>query len=247
MKKTLEFYVTLLLLFLVTDIFLFNVILSNASQRVFFIDSTCRTNMIQIVYACGKYVETYGSLPAYTVDKDNKPLHSWRVLILPFLDQEELYKSIRLDEPWNSKHNKQFHNTRFELLQCKRLKRMFPDTPINSYFLITGAGSLFGESGEVFRDKFSIDNFWKKNHKVPFLVEVPKNVSWMCPVDISFDEYKSSTFLSSIESHSVVVYADLSTDIIDLFSNLPLPNMPNLGYHKNSRLFRPVPLGTICW
>ena len=44
--------------------------------------------------------------PAYSVDKDGRPLHSWRVLLLPYLDEEELYKQLRLDEPWDSPHNK---------------------------------------------------------------------------------------------------------------------------------------------
>ncbi len=35
-----------------------------------------------------------------------EPLLSWRVRILPYLEQEELYKEFRLDEPWDSPHNK---------------------------------------------------------------------------------------------------------------------------------------------
>ena len=44
--------------------------------------------------------------PAYTADKDGKPLLSWRVLILPYVEQNELYKQFHLDEPWDSEHNK---------------------------------------------------------------------------------------------------------------------------------------------
>ena len=36
---------------------------------------------------------------------DGTPLHSWRVLILPYIEQQELYKQFRLDEPWDSTHN----------------------------------------------------------------------------------------------------------------------------------------------
>ena len=39
-------------------------------------------------------------------DKDGKPLLSWRVLILPYVEQEDLYKQFHLDEPWDSEHNK---------------------------------------------------------------------------------------------------------------------------------------------
>lgn len=36
--------------------------------------------------------------------------HSWRVYLLPYLGEQDLYNQIRLDEPWNSDWNKQFHN-----------------------------------------------------------------------------------------------------------------------------------------
>src|SRR5262249_37697091 len=38
--------------------------------------------------------------------KDEKPLLSWRVAILPYIGEEELYKQFRLDEPWDSENNK---------------------------------------------------------------------------------------------------------------------------------------------
>ena len=52
------------------------------------------------------YHDTYGTLPPHAVyGKDGKPLLSWRVLILPFIEQDTLYKKFRLDEPWDSPHN----------------------------------------------------------------------------------------------------------------------------------------------
>lgn len=45
-------------------------------------------------------------LPAsYTVDEHDEPVLSWRVHILPYLEQEELYDQFHLDEPWDSEHN----------------------------------------------------------------------------------------------------------------------------------------------
>jgi hypothetical protein len=49
--------------------------------------------------------DTYGHFPADIRDKDGKPLLSWRVAILPYLEQQELYKQFRLTEPWDSEHN----------------------------------------------------------------------------------------------------------------------------------------------
>lgn len=47
--------------------------------------------------------------PAFTQTEDGRPLHSWRVLLLPFLGESELFAKIRLDEPWDSAWNSQFH------------------------------------------------------------------------------------------------------------------------------------------
>jgi Protein of unknown function (DUF1559) len=48
-----------------------------------------------------------GALPAgYTMSKDGKPLLSWRVAVLPYIEQKELYDQFRHDEPWDSEHNK---------------------------------------------------------------------------------------------------------------------------------------------
>jgi hypothetical protein len=62
--------------------------------------------------------------PAAIRDKDGKPLLSWRVAILPYLDEVELYKQFRLDEPWDSPHNsaliKKMHGTSKTVLIIER-------------------------------------------------------------------------------------------------------------------------------
>ncbi|MDR0338104.1 MAG: DUF1559 domain-containing protein [Planctomycetaceae bacterium] len=74
---------------------------------------SCQNNLSQISFAMMHYHNEYGSFPpAFTTDADGKPLHSWRVLLLPFIYQEQWdswFAEIRLDEPWDSEHNKQFH------------------------------------------------------------------------------------------------------------------------------------------
>lgn len=68
--------------------------------------SLCSNNLKQITLAMHNYHDKYGSLPpAYTVDKAGRLLHSWRVLLLPFLEQQALYERIRLDKPYDSPHN----------------------------------------------------------------------------------------------------------------------------------------------
>ncbi len=64
-------------------------------------------NMKMISLTLLNYQAAHGKFPpAYTADKDGKPLLSWRVHILPFLEQNDLYKQFHLDEPWDSEHNK---------------------------------------------------------------------------------------------------------------------------------------------
>jgi hypothetical protein len=73
-----------------------------AAQR-----SVGMNNMKQIGLAMHNYHDTNQSLPpAYTVDKNGKPLLSWRVLVLPYIEGNQLYQQFKLDEPWDSEHNK---------------------------------------------------------------------------------------------------------------------------------------------
>jgi hypothetical protein len=64
-------------------------------------------NLKQIVLGLISYADAMGSMPPAAVcNKTGKPLLSWRVLILPYLDQNDLYKQFKLDEAWDSDHNK---------------------------------------------------------------------------------------------------------------------------------------------
>ena len=68
----------------------------------------CNKQLKLIGLAMHNYHQMYGCFPpAYIADAKGRPLHSWRVLILPFLELDELYKKIRLDEPWDSVHNRE--------------------------------------------------------------------------------------------------------------------------------------------
>jgi hypothetical protein len=66
-------------------------------------------NLKQIGLAMHNFHDTYGRFPAAAIyDKARKtPLLSWRVHLLPFLEQDNLYRQFKLDEPWDSEHNKQ--------------------------------------------------------------------------------------------------------------------------------------------
>src|SRR5947209_10873341 len=63
-------------------------------------------NLKWIGLALHNYHDTHGSFPSPAIySKEGQPLLSWRVSILPFLDENELYSEFRLDEPWDSPNN----------------------------------------------------------------------------------------------------------------------------------------------
>jgi prepilin-type processing-associated H-X9-DG protein len=68
--------------------------------------SQCKNNLKQIGLALHIYHEQFGSFPpAYVADASGKPMHSWRVLILPFIDQQGLYNEYKFSEPWDGPNN----------------------------------------------------------------------------------------------------------------------------------------------
>lgn len=82
------------------------VLLAREVEKVLEAAERVHCNLGGVAHALHSYQETYGGLPpAIVYSKDGTPLHSWRVLILPFIEEENLYKEFRLDEPWDSPHN----------------------------------------------------------------------------------------------------------------------------------------------
>ena len=68
--------------------------------------SQCSNNLRQIGLAMLNYHDVYGCYPpAYLAGENGRPAHSWRVLLLPFLEQQSLYDQYDFDEPWDSPKN----------------------------------------------------------------------------------------------------------------------------------------------
>jgi prepilin-type processing-associated H-X9-DG protein len=79
----------------------------------------CASNLRQIALALHQYESVYKALPpAYTVDVSGRPLHSWRTLILPYIEQEELHRSIDLSKPWDDAVNAKARETVVPLYRC---------------------------------------------------------------------------------------------------------------------------------
>jgi len=73
-----------------------------AAQRV-----ESQNNLRQQVLAALNYESAHQDFPqGYTVDKQGNKLLSWRVYVLPFIEQNRLFQQFKLDEPWDSPNNK---------------------------------------------------------------------------------------------------------------------------------------------
>jgi hypothetical protein len=111
-----------------------------------------QNNLKQIGLAMHNNHAVYNSLPARAnFDGNGKPLLSWRVHILPFIGQEELYKQFKLNEPWNSEHNKKLI-AQIPPIYASPLSKAGKDGK-TTYLALTGKGSMFdGDKGVRFLD-----------------------------------------------------------------------------------------------
>jgi type II secretory pathway pseudopilin PulG len=77
-----------------------------SSARSAALRSQCMNNLKEIQLALLNYESAKGSLPpAYVADATGKPMHSWRVLILPYLGEMALYNSYNFNESWDGPNN----------------------------------------------------------------------------------------------------------------------------------------------
>jgi prepilin-type processing-associated H-X9-DG protein len=69
-------------------------------------NAQCKNNLKQIMLAMHTYADHFGEFPpAYTVDADGKPLHSWRTLLLPWLEGAAFFPKLDLSKPWDDPVN----------------------------------------------------------------------------------------------------------------------------------------------
>jgi hypothetical protein len=70
------------------------------------ITSHCQNSMQQFATALNTYAMKYGCYPpTFIADKNGRPMHSWRVLILPDLGYDSLYHQYNFNEPWDGPNN----------------------------------------------------------------------------------------------------------------------------------------------
>ncbi len=159
----------------------------------------CRSNLSMIQTALMNYHEDYGSYPPIrTVDVNGNRFQSWRVLILPYLNQKDLYDQIRQDEPGNHRFNKKSVLTLryrnqiiiyyFERFFCDTELKKYKNKGLDSHSAVVKDGSLFS-GAQVVKEKDKNENGLKnaKNKRLfqekrsILLVEVKEPFCWMDP------------------------------------------------------------------
>lgn len=100
-------------------------------------------NLKQLVLAMHLYHDKHKHFPsAVIMGPDGKTPHSWRVALLPYLDQEKLYQEYRLNEPWDSEHNKQILAKMPEVFNNPTDNR---PGHLTSYLAVVGPNTVFGK------------------------------------------------------------------------------------------------------
>ncbi|WP_182867773.1 DUF1559 domain-containing protein [Stieleria mannarensis] len=136
----------------------------------------------QIGLALHNYHATYKTFPDRAIRADDgTPLLSWRVAVLPFIEQQQLYEQFHLDEPWDSPHNRQL---------IEQMPRTYADPsaivpPGHTVFQVPqGEGMMFEDSGKT-RIRDITDG--TSNTILAIESSAQAAVPWTKPADLQID------------------------------------------------------------
>ena len=141
-------------------------------------------NMKQIALAMLNFEIATRTFPAQAFGRPNgdTPRLSWRVRILPQLEQTELYRQFHLDEPWDSEHNKTLISKMPDVFRSPPDER---PTTSASYYVLTGPKTMF--SG---KDGMKISDITGGTSNTIVFVEAKRDIPWTKPEDIDYDPAK---------------------------------------------------------
>jgi hypothetical protein len=143
---------------------------------------TSANNLIQIGLAMHNYHDVFRNLPGAICDKNGKPLLSWRVAILPFIEQDKLYKEFKLDEPWDSAHNKKL------LTKMPWLYKSVHNKPAEDetyYRVFVGNHAMFDH-----KQKTRLAHITDGLSNTIMVVEAGEAVPWTKPDELEYDPKK---------------------------------------------------------
>ena len=113
-------------------------------------------------------------------------MHSWRVALLPFLEQTKLYEEYDFDQPWDSPHNRSVCEVPIDSFFCPRAAESAGDSSLTNYFVVSGDETMFGPDRWT---KFSDVTDGLANTIMIVECNSPDfRVKWYEPRDVPFDE-----------------------------------------------------------
>jgi hypothetical protein len=140
-------------------------------------------NSRQHALAMLNYQSAYGKFPAQAnYDKNGKPLLSWRVHVLPFMEQQALYDQFHLDEPWDSPHNRKLIG-KMPMIYASPGVILRPGEGKTVFLGVAGEGRMFGKEGKDFSDITD----GSSNTVLAVEVNAEQAVVWSRPVDYEPD------------------------------------------------------------
>ena len=159
----------------------------------------CQANISRILLALESYHDRTGSYPpAYSVDAQGRPLHSWRVLILPDLggrEEQDLYDQIDLAKSWDSPGNSILHTEMPSVYGC-------PDdfgtaSSYASYVVVNGTGFVFDGRKMTKRGEI-VDAV---SDTIMIVETYAGDINWMDPRDLEIDELEDIGFNGGFSSN----------------------------------------------
>lgn len=186
-------------------------------------------NLRQMCLACLNYESAHMHFPSNIVDDDGKPLLSWRVQILPFIEENALYREFHLDEPWDSEHN---------IALLDRMPEVFRNPNVVSgtktvYLGFEGEGTMFDPDGE----DVGFGNITDGSSNTILCVEANEDaaIEWTKPQDLSLDKANPRADVGDLRPGGFnIVLCDGSTHFVasgidaELFVNMILMNDGNI-------------------
>jgi Protein of unknown function (DUF1559) len=179
-----------------------------AAQR-----ARCVSNLRQIALAMHNYHASNNSFarPA-TSSAQGQPRLSWRVAILPYLEQQELFDKFKQDEPWDSPHNKALLKEMPPLYLCPGRTRAEPFT--TTYRVFVGNGALFEKDRDI-----GVADVIDGTANTIMVVEAKEAVPWTKPDDLPFDPAAAHSFQGAGSPHRGGFHAAMANSLVRFIQN----------------------------
>ncbi len=143
-------------------------------------------NLKQIGIAVHNYHDVMGKFPADIKDKTGKAILSWRVEILPYIEQENVYRMVKRDEPWDSPANKEMAKVQIKTFMSPNAtnNQVEGGYGVTHYRGVKGKGMAFDPTVKQLR----FQDFTDGTSNTIMVVESGDPVAWMRPDDLTIPE-----------------------------------------------------------